>query len=72
VGGGGWVNALDVLCAGQFGLAVVVVRPSLVDAFRAAMGDVSLSLFTLAFTQSDNCQLESSTCRRSDSTLRLE
>ena len=47
--GRGWVNALDVLCAGQFGLAVVVVRPSLVDAFRAAMGDVPLSLFTSPF-----------------------
>jgi nucleoside-triphosphatase THEP1 len=56
--GRGWVNALDVLCAGQFGLAVVVVRPSLVDAFRAAIGDVPLSLFTLPFSPSDNCQLD--------------
>jgi len=47
--GQGWVNALNVLRAGQFDLAVVVVRPSLVDAFRAAIGDVPLSLFTSPF-----------------------
>jgi nucleoside-triphosphatase THEP1 len=43
----GWVNALKVLREEQFDLAVVVVRPSLVDVFRAAMGDVPLSLLTL-------------------------
>jgi len=48
----GWVNALNVLREGQFDLAVVVVRPSLIDAFRAAVGDVPLSLFTLPFSQS--------------------
>jgi nucleoside-triphosphatase THEP1 len=47
--GQGWVNALKILREGQFDLAVVVVRPGLVDAFRAAMGDVPLSLFTSPF-----------------------
>jgi nucleoside-triphosphatase THEP1 len=56
--GQGWVNALTVLRQGQFDLAVVVVRPGLVDAFRAAVGDVSSSLFTLPFSQSDNCHLD--------------
>ena len=49
--GQGWVNALKVLREGQFDVAVVVVRPSLVDAFRAAVGDVPLSLFTLPFSR---------------------
>jgi nucleoside-triphosphatase len=49
--GQGWVNALDVLRAGRFRLAVVVVRPSLVDSFRAVMGDISSSLFTLPVSQ---------------------
>jgi nucleoside-triphosphatase THEP1 len=56
--GQGWVNVLKVLSEGQFGLAVVVVRPGLVDAFGAAVGDVSSSLFTLPFSQSDNCHLD--------------
>jgi nucleoside-triphosphatase THEP1 len=34
----GWVNALDVLRAGEYRLAVAVVRPSLVDAVREALG----------------------------------
>jgi nucleoside-triphosphatase THEP1 len=42
--GQGWVKALKILREGQFGLAVVVVRPGLVDAFRATVGDVPLSL----------------------------
>jgi nucleoside-triphosphatase THEP1 len=36
--GEGWVNALDVLRAGQYSLAVTVVRASLVDAVRKAVG----------------------------------
>ena len=52
--GQGWANALDVLRAGQFDLAAVVVRPSLIDAFRAAMGGASLSLLALPFSQSDD------------------
>jgi nucleoside-triphosphatase THEP1 len=48
--GQGWVNVLGTLHAGRFGLAVVVVRPGLVDAFRATVGDMSLSLFTPPFT----------------------
>jgi hypothetical protein len=34
-------------CEGQFDLAVVVVRPDLIHAFRAAVGDAPSSLFTL-------------------------
>jgi len=45
--GEGWVNALDVLRAGRFRLAVVVVRPALLDAFRQAMPGVPLRAFTL-------------------------
>jgi len=47
--GQGWVNVLGTLRAGRFGMAVVVVRPGLVDAFRATVGDMSLSLFTPPF-----------------------
>lgn len=36
--GEGWANALEVLRRGEYRLAVAVVRPSLVDAFRAAVG----------------------------------
>jgi len=45
--GQGWVNVLRVLRDGLYDLAVVVVRPGLIDAFRAAMGDVPVDLFTL-------------------------
>ena len=51
--GQGWVNALRILREGQFDLAVVVVRPSLIDAFRAQVGGVPLSLFSLPFSQPD-------------------
>ena len=46
--GQGWMNALTVLREGQFDLAIVVVRPSLVDAFRAAVGEAAVSLFKSA------------------------
>jgi len=36
--GEGWVNALDALRVGQYRLAVVVVRASLIDAVREAVG----------------------------------
>jgi nucleoside-triphosphatase THEP1 len=49
--GQGWVNALDVLRAGLFRLAVVVVRPALVDGFRAVLGDAPSTLFTLPQSQ---------------------
>jgi nucleoside-triphosphatase THEP1 len=45
--GQGWANALDVLRAGGFGLAVVVVRPALVEAFRQALPGTLTYLFTL-------------------------
>ncbi len=35
--GQGWSNALDVLRSGQFRLAVVVVRPALIETFRRAV-----------------------------------
>jgi nucleoside-triphosphatase THEP1 len=35
--GQGWPSALDVLRSGDYGVAVVVVRPSLVDAVRGAL-----------------------------------
>lgn len=43
----GWVNALRVLRAGGFRLAVVVVRPELLDAFCQAAPGVLTCLFTL-------------------------
>jgi nucleoside-triphosphatase THEP1 len=43
----GWVNALEVLRAGQFKLAVVVVRPALLNAFEQAMHNLPLSWFIL-------------------------
>jgi nucleoside-triphosphatase THEP1 len=46
--GQGWVNALTVLREGAFDLAVVVVRPGLIDAFRAAVGEAAMSLFKSA------------------------
>jgi nucleoside-triphosphatase THEP1 len=49
----GWANALNVLCDGQFGLAVVVVRPGLLDVFHIMMGDLSADLFTLPACQLD-------------------
>ena len=35
----GWVNALDVLHAGRYQMAVVVIRPELVNKFRHLMQD---------------------------------
>jgi nucleoside-triphosphatase len=52
--GQGWVNAFDILRAGQFRLAVVVVRPSLVEAFAAVMGIARESLLTLHKTPGDD------------------
>jgi len=36
----GWANALEVLRGGEYRLAVAVVRPHLVEAVRAALGDL--------------------------------
>jgi nucleoside-triphosphatase THEP1 len=52
--GQGWVNALDVLCAGRFDAAVAVVRPRLVEAFCGAMGDLPLSVLALPGALSDD------------------
>lgn len=43
----GWANALTVLRGGAFRLAVVVVRPSLVEAFRAALPASPIGIWTL-------------------------
>lgn len=51
--GEGWVNALDILRAGQFEMALVVVRPGLVKPFGTLMGPIELTIFTLPYGQSD-------------------
>lgn len=43
----GWINALDVLRSKQFGVAITVVRPRLVEAFRGVVKDVSLRVLTM-------------------------
>lgn len=45
--GQGWVNALKLLQAGGFRLAVAVVRPELLDAFRQAVPGAPFHIFTL-------------------------
>ncbi len=45
--GQGWVQALDILRAGRYGLAVVVVRPTLLGAFRTALGPGEIDVLTL-------------------------
>jgi nucleoside-triphosphatase THEP1 len=51
--GQGWANALDILRARKFGLAVAVVRPRLVDTFRAVMGDITMEMVSLPHSQPD-------------------
>jgi nucleoside-triphosphatase THEP1 len=45
--GQGWVNALELLRAGRFRVAVAVVRPRLVEAFCTAVGELPLSVLTM-------------------------
>ncbi len=45
--GQGWVNALTVLRKGAFDLAIVVVRPTLIQAFRTAIEHAPSTVFTL-------------------------
>jgi nucleoside-triphosphatase THEP1 len=52
--GQGWVNALDVLRAGSFKFAVVVVRPHLVNTFEQAMGRQPLRRFMLPMPARDD------------------
>lgn len=52
--GAGWTNALDVLRAGQFRLAVVVVRPRLVDTFMALVGTTKQSPLVLLKNPGDD------------------
>jgi nucleoside-triphosphatase THEP1 len=49
--GQGWVNALNVLREGQYEVALVVVRPSLLDTFRSKMNDMPMDLFALPACQ---------------------
>jgi nucleoside-triphosphatase THEP1 len=44
----GWTVALDVLRAGKYRLAVVVVRPALLAAFQKRIGNLCRRTFTLA------------------------
>jgi len=50
--GQGWVNALEVLRAGHFGVAVVTLRPRLVEAFCDVVEDVRVSVLPVAPTGS--------------------
>ncbi len=52
--GAGWTNALDILRAGQFRLAVVVVRPRLVDTFRTLVGTTGKSPLVLRKNPGDD------------------
>ncbi len=52
--GQGWVNALAVLRAGQFELAVVVVRPSLINTFVGAMANARAQLSRLPVNPGDD------------------
>jgi len=45
--GQGWCNALDVLHAGAYQRALVVVRPRLIKAFQERMGTLPIHLLTL-------------------------
>ncbi|MCC7205748.1 MAG: hypothetical protein IT323_00485 [Anaerolineae bacterium] len=45
--GQGWANALDILRAGRYGLAVVVVRPGLLDAFCTSVAQPRIDTLTL-------------------------
>jgi nucleoside-triphosphatase len=45
--GEGWVGALDVLRLGRFRLAVVAVRPTLLDAFQMAVPGTDAHVVTL-------------------------
>ena len=47
VRGEGWVGALDVLRAGRYHLAAVVIRPALLDAFRLAVPGPAARVVTL-------------------------
>jgi nucleoside-triphosphatase THEP1 len=52
----GWTVALDVLSAGKYRMAVVVVRPALVAAFEERIGNLFRRTFTL--TESNRRELE--------------
>jgi nucleoside-triphosphatase THEP1 len=55
--GQGWVNALNILRDGQYEVALVVVRPSLLDTFRFKMNDTPMDLFALPACQANVNQL---------------
>jgi nucleoside-triphosphatase THEP1 len=43
----GWVNAIEILRAGEFGFAVTVIRPSLIDTFVATVSTTQMWRFAL-------------------------
>jgi nucleoside-triphosphatase THEP1 len=53
LGGRGWVHALDVLRKGDFGAALVVCRPSLLDELEADLGAPPAGSFEAASDQDD-------------------
>jgi nucleoside-triphosphatase len=58
VRGKGWVGALQVLRSGDFRLAVVVVRPALLDAFCAAVPAVDPHIIVLPAGRADELASE--------------
>ena len=53
VGGRGWVNALDVLAKGDYGAALVVCRPSLLQQLETSLGRPPVEVFKLDPKESD-------------------
>ena len=47
INGQGWCNALDVIHAGGYQRALVVVRPRLVETFRQRIGTLPIHILTL-------------------------
>jgi len=50
--GQGWTNAIGSLREGRFDLAVVVIRPELVDVFRSALNGMTIPVFIVSSPQS--------------------
>ena len=58
VRGEGWVDALDLLRSGRFRLAVVVVRPALVESFQSAVPTTDVRIVTLPPAQPQDTAAE--------------
>lgn len=52
--GKGWVNAFDVLRAGTYALALLVVRPELIDQARDRLGGCTLEVLTVTRENRDS------------------